>query len=90
MGNVLSIELFEWPTIGTIGMEPSGKRTLKSYKIHHSVSFSGGDNLAYSNQILAGIFKRTCLDSLNSNNEHKNSLFPLTKSNCFLNILRIL
>ena len=41
----------------------------------------------YSNQILAGIFKRICLDSLNPNNERKKSLFPLTKSNCFLHIL---
>ena len=42
-----------------------------------------------SNQILDGLFKRICVDSLNPNNEHMNSLFPLTKSNCFLNILTI-
>ena len=37
----------------------------------------------YKYQFLAGIFKRICLDSLNFNNEYKNSLFPLTKNNCF-------
>ena len=44
---------------------------------------------AYSNQILAGIFKRICLESLNSSSENKNSLFLLTKSNYFINILTI-
>ena len=56
---------------------------MKSDILRIFVSFDGGDNpvfFTYSNQILAGIFKRICLDSLNPNNEHKNSLFPLAKS----------
>ena len=33
--------------------------------------------------------KGICLDSLNPNNENNNSLFSSTKSNCFLNIMKI-
>ena len=42
---------------------------------------------ACCNQILAGILKRICLDSLNLNNDHNDGLFPLNKSNCCINIL---
>ena len=62
-----------------------GTKTLKSYEISHFISFNWGDNLGFIR--LGGIFKRICLDALNPNNERKNSIFPLTKSNYFLNIL---
>ena len=57
---------------------------MKSTILSHSVEVITLVFFAYSNQILAGIFKRICLDSLSPNNEHKNSLFPLTKSICFI------
>ena len=62
---------------------------MKSAILSHSMEVKILVFFAYSTLILAWISKRICLDSLNPNNEHKNSLFPLTKSNCFLNIWTI-
>ena len=62
---------------------------MKSAILTHSVE---GINLvffAYSNQVFAGIFKRIDLDLLNPNNVRRNSLFPITNINCFLNIFTI-
>ena len=59
---------------------------MKSIILSHSMEVVALDFFAYNYQILAGIFKRICLDSLNHNNEHKNNIFPLTKSNCILNV----
>ena len=64
------------------------KETLKVMKfaiLSHSIELITLVFFANSNCILVGIFQRICLDSLNPTNEHKNSLFPLTKSNCVLN-----
>ena len=63
---------------------------MKSAILSHSMEMITLDFFAYSNQSLAEIFNRMCLDSINPNNEYKNSLFPLTKSNSFLNILTFL
>ena len=62
---------------------------MKSTILSHWVEVITLVFFAYSNQILAGTFKRICLDSLNPNKGQKNTLFPLTKSNRFLNILTI-
>ena len=59
---------------------------MKSAILSHSMEMITLGFFAYSNQSLAE-FNRMCLDSINPNNEYKNSLFPLTKSNSFLNIL---
>ena len=56
--------------IGRSAWDYQAKEPLKSYEIRHSDSFDEGDNLGFlpcSNQILAGIFKRICLDSLYPN-----------------------
>ena len=61
---------------------------MKSAILSHSMAVIILGYFAYSSQSLAGIYKRICLDSLNSN-EHKNSLFPLTKSDDFFKYLDI-
>ena len=48
---------------------------MKSAILSHSMEVITLVFFAYSNQILAGIFKRIYLDSLNPNNEYKTSLF---------------
>ena len=62
---------------------------MKSAISSHSMEVITLVFFAHRNQILGGIFKRMCLDSANLYNEHKNGLFPLTESNCFLDILTI-
>ena len=53
---------------------------MKSVILSHLMEVITLVFFTYSNQILAGIFKRVCLDLLNQNTEQKNSLFPVTKS----------
>ena len=65
------------------------KKVMKSTILFYSMEMITLVFFAYSIHILAGIFIRICLDSLNPNNGHTNSLFSFTKSNCFLNILTI-
>ena len=78
-------------TIETISMELFRQKkpwkVMKSAILPHLMEVITLIFFAYNNQILAGMFKRICLDSINPNNELKNSVFPLTKSNCFLDIL---
>ena len=64
-------------------------KVMKSAISSHSMEVITLVFFAHRNKVLGGIFKRMCLDSLNLYNEHKNSLFPLTESNCFLDILTI-
>ena len=55
---------------------------MKSANLYHSTEATTLVLFACINQMLAGIFKRICLDSLTPNNEHKSSLFLINKSNC--------
>ena len=50
---------------------------MKSAILSHSMKVITLVFFAENNQILVGIFKRICSDSLNTNNEHKNGLFSL-------------
>ena len=56
---------------------------MKSAILCHAIEVITLVFFAYSNQIIAEIFKRICLESLNPNNEHKNSLVPPTKPIAF-------
>ena len=58
------------------------KKVMKAAILSHSMEVITLVFFVYSDHISARIFHRICLDSLNPKNEHKNSLFPLTKSKC--------
>ena len=63
-------------------------KVMKSAILSHSMKVITLVLFAENNQILVGIFKRICSDSLNTNNEHKNSLFPLrpNKNLCMFSV----